>query len=240
MHLARESAGAQSCCVSDRCCWHPAHPRRSRRPALDTDLGHASAAELVAMREEPLFHAHSATGVDVDLGHPGADAVGVELVVPRAVERVGEVDPASVSAYLDHLWAAGEWHVRVRGVWRATDDPAEVHRADFARLGRIGDVVLLQLTGAPARDVEEAVINRQVDVADEWRNGPKRLECGWQEVSVGRFGGDRDDLVRPPLVAVLVPAEDRRGQVLGGGHHTCLLYTSPSPRDGLLSRMPSS
>ena len=24
------------------------------------------------------------------------------------------------------------------------------------------------------------------------------------------------------------------------GHDTCLLYTSPSPRDGLLSRMPSS
>ena len=27
----------------------------------------------------------------------------------------------------------------------------------------------------------------------------------------------------------------------GTGHfYTCLLYTSPSPRDGLLSRMPSS
>ena len=25
-----------------------------------------------------------------------------------------------------------------------------------------------------------------------------------------------------------------------GLNHTCLLYTSPSPRDGLLSRMPSS
>ena len=25
-----------------------------------------------------------------------------------------------------------------------------------------------------------------------------------------------------------------------GLHHICLLYTSPSPRDGLLSRMPSS
>ena len=24
------------------------------------------------------------------------------------------------------------------------------------------------------------------------------------------------------------------------GHYSCLLYTSPSPRDGLLSRMPSS
>ena len=32
--------------------------------------------------------------------------------------------------------------------------------------------------------------------------------------------------------------------ILENGHeiafHTCLLYTSPSPRDGLLSRMPSS
>ena len=27
---------------------------------------------------------------------------------------------------------------------------------------------------------------------------------------------------------------------IGGGHKHCLLYTSPSPRDGLLSRMPSS
>ena len=26
----------------------------------------------------------------------------------------------------------------------------------------------------------------------------------------------------------------------GGGNGLCLLYTSPSPRDGLLSRMPSS
>ena len=35
-------------------------------------------------------------------------------------------------------------------------------------------------------------------------------------------------------------------RISGGGRcnftnmHTCLLYTSPSPRDGLLSRMPSS
>ena len=27
---------------------------------------------------------------------------------------------------------------------------------------------------------------------------------------------------------------------LGKPHQTCLLYTSPSPRDGLLARMPSS
>ena len=30
------------------------------------------------------------------------------------------------------------------------------------------------------------------------------------------------------------------GRTQGGGDMNCLLYTSPSPRDGLLSRMPSS
>ena len=29
-------------------------------------------------------------------------------------------------------------------------------------------------------------------------------------------------------------------QIFIGDHYICLLYTSPSPRDGLLSRMPSS
>ena len=29
-------------------------------------------------------------------------------------------------------------------------------------------------------------------------------------------------------------------RIIGCLHMTCLLYTSPSPRDGLLSRMPSS
>ena len=32
----------------------------------------------------------------------------------------------------------------------------------------------------------------------------------------------------------------RDGVVVVFVPHTCLLYTSPSPRDGLLSRMPSS
>ena len=33
---------------------------------------------------------------------------------------------------------------------------------------------------------------------------------------------------------------DYKGILAGGTAVTCLLYTSPSPRDGLLSRMPSS
>ena len=43
-----------------------------------------------------------------------------------------------------------------------------------------------------------------------------------------------------------VNIEVNKGEILGlvgesgSGKSTCLLYTSPSPRDGLLSRMPSS
>ena len=33
---------------------------------------------------------------------------------------------------------------------------------------------------------------------------------------------------------------NRAYKMFDGGYNSCLLYTSPSPRDGLLSRMPSS
>ena len=47
------------------------------------------------------------------------------------------------------------------------------------------------------------------------------------------------------LLTVPLRYEDRRRvarvkEIQGPGAWTCLLYTSPSPRDGLLSRMPSS
>ena len=38
----------------------------------------------------------------------------------------------------------------------------------------------------------------------------------------------------------LMPVVGRLGRILGPQGKICLLYTSPSPRDGLLSRMPSS
>src|SRR5665647_3376292 len=49
--------------------------------------------------------------------------------------------------------------------------------------------------------------------------------------------------VRTATIHDPVAARGGGGKVVdGGGAHTrdCLLYTSPSPRDGLLSRMPSS
>ena len=49
----------------------------------------------------------------------------------------------------------------------------------------------------------------------------------------GGFGGigAARELKKADADVVVVDAHD---------YHTCLLYTSPSPRDGLLSRMPSS
>ena len=51
-----------------------------------------------------------------------------------------------------------------------------------------------------------------------------------QAVASGNFGGGREG-------AMLGQYESDR---LADSPNTCLLYTSPSPRDGLLSRMPSS
>ena len=49
-----------------------------------------------------------------------------------------------------------------------------------------------------------------------------------------------------PIASVIVDPIDERiiarsfNQEIASNDPTCLLYTSPSPRDGLLSRMPSS
>ena len=48
---------------------------------------------------------------------------------------------------------------------------------------------------------------------------------------------DREE--RPDLDEIYMSALAMMGEQ-GGWPLTCLLYTSPSPRDGLLSRMPSS
>ena len=52
----------------------------------------------------------------------------------------------------------------------------------------------------------------------------------------------RDDLVEQSLILGEAPGVDlgAGGDLAAGRIDDCLLYTSPSPRDGLLSRMPSS
>src|SRR5438105_8861247 len=120
------------------------------------------AAEVVPVREEAWVDLHSAgVGVGVDARHPGTYAAGIEDLIPRGIERVREVDPLPVAAYLDHLRPARQGQVGSGRVWSLAGDPAQAHRAGLFRVMRIGHVVLLELSGAPAGDIQPAVIDRE-------------------------------------------------------------------------------
>src|SRR6266446_9750946 len=108
--------------------------------ALEPDLVHPPAPEDVAFEEEPLVEADAAALANVKLGHPRADAIGVELIVPRAIQRVGEVDALAVPTDLDHLRAAGQRLVRPGRVRLAAYDAADPHGACLDRVERVADV----------------------------------------------------------------------------------------------------
>ena len=67
------------------------------------------------------------------------------------------------------------------------------------------------------------------------------LDGGCGPVIASYAADDNEEYERPYLVLdVRDPAAFARCHVLQARSMPCLLYTSPSPRDGLLSRMPSS
>src|SRR6185312_3211070 len=77
--------------------------------ALQPGLMHPQPTEIVAVWEESDIRDKTARGdIGVELGHPCADAVGVEHLVPCRIQRVRDIYPAAVSADLDHLGATAE------------------------------------------------------------------------------------------------------------------------------------
>ena len=72
------------------------------------------------------------------------------------------------------------------------------------------------------------------------RSEPKVLEInvkkGWKEGTKITFPKEGDQRVGISPADVVFTLKDKEHPVF----KSCLLYTSPSPRDGLLSRMPSS
>src|SRR5436190_14001873 len=102
----------------------------------------------------------AAIGLGVDLDHPAVEPLGVELRVDRAVERIGEVNAAAVAAHLDHLRSAIE-RPSALGVFGTRYDAADPHLASQLRVERIADVILLEVPGAPARDIKISVVHRQ-------------------------------------------------------------------------------
>ena len=75
---------------------------------------------------------------------------------------------------------------------------------------------------------------------------PGKLKCNYfddKEIGDVKNQGDKDELYQSALEIIRSEGKastsflQRKLQI---GYNSCLLYTSPSPRDGLLSRMPSS
>ena len=66
-----------------------------------------------------------------------------------------------------------------------------------------------------------------------------------QESAIGTIEGLMDPTIRSEIASSVKKIYTKTGTILKKGDliaqlDDCLLYTSPSPRDGLLSRMPSS
>ena len=82
--------------------------------------------------------------------------------------------------------------------------------------------------------VQTLIVVPTLDLIDQWKKRVK--DC--LNVEAGAVGGGENTL-RMVTVTTYDSAYIHAEQ-LGNKFMLCLLYTSPSPRDGLLSRMPSS
>ena len=86
--------------------------------------------------------------------------------------------------------------------------------------------------GANVRMAEhelDGYVQRVLDLRDQYR-GQIEILLG---LEMDYVAGQEDYLARQT-------ASYPFDYIIGAVHYLCLLYTSPSPRDGLLSRMPSS
>src|SRR6185503_5787079 len=110
------------------------------------------------MDEAPRVERHRASFVDVDLRNPAANAFGIELVVPGAIERVRQVHPPAVAADLDHLRPAVDRLIAGYPIGRRAADSSELDGTGVHRIERIADVITAQLAGAEAGDVKRSIV----------------------------------------------------------------------------------
>src|SRR5262249_9928448 len=122
-----------------------------RVTALEPGLVDPQAMESVVVREKSDIRDKASGGdVGVKLGHPRPCAVRLDRVVPRRIQRVGDVHPPSVAADLHHLRSTTERQVWSRRVRLSTHNPAKANRGGFARMEWVADVILLEFSCAPA------------------------------------------------------------------------------------------
>ncbi len=92
-----------------------------------------------------------------------------------------------------------------------------------SRAERIRHVVLLKFAGSPAGDVQIAIVERKVDVRDEWRHSFERLQQrAADDSAIGRLGWDLDYLPHleftVTVLIVPIPEPNRRREILQRSH----------------------
>src|SRR5215469_2707802 len=106
------------------------------------------------------------------------------------------------------------------------DDATQTNRVNFLWMKRVGYIILNELAGAPTGHVKRAVVQREINVGNEWRHGAKALQEGRKIRSLGGLCRDIDDFLDAPLGAgavaifIAVPDPDRGGKVLERGHNS--------------------
>ena len=164
---------------------------------------------------EIFIQVDATVGANVGLYHRARHPIRIELVVPGRIKRISPVDPLAIAADLDHLrprrmpCRLGERLV-ARCRQYAPTRPAWA-------LG-IANVVLAHLAGAPARHIEEPVVEREVDVGDQWRHGAEPLKQRWKLLLLRRLRRNDRGLFAMEFAAVAPPRPNRALEV-DGVHH---------------------
>src|SRR5919109_3212407 len=117
---------------------------------------HLVQTQLTGLDEEVRIQLHSAIGIRVNADHPSFKQVGIELVVPGAVQTVCHIHTLAITADLDHLWTAQQPAI-VLGMSLFARDTTDLDLADKLGMERIGNIVLMKLARPPAGDIQEAV-----------------------------------------------------------------------------------
>src|SRR5262245_54233466 len=124
----------------------------------------------IELYEEITVYRQAPARFGIQLDHPAANSVRIELLIPGVIERVGKVNTAAIAADFDHLRRAVQRIVGLLGVSGSTNDTSQVYRSGEPGIEGIRNIILPHLAGSPTSHIQKSVIKRQIDIAHQRRN----------------------------------------------------------------------
>src|SRR6202167_1551796 len=150
------------------------------------------AAEIPEFKKEFWINLHAALGASIEFYHPALNSVGIELRVPRSIQRVCEINSTSIAAHLHHLRPAVQGRGPILRMSSAAHDTTQMHGTCPLGMKGVGHVVLQKFAGSPAGNIKEAVVERQIDIRDKGGHGLESLKQRRQLFRIGGLGGNLD------------------------------------------------